>query len=155
MHSPWCVLGGSDWRALPSASGVYAICLDGKVVYIGQSKDLRERLKAHARRDGSYAATLQGLKGEITVRYSVHRGDTASRMIREARLIARLQPKLNGWGTERMQSEPRLDRAGINYREWTYPILPNRHARAKRDHRILRRKFLPAVYQDMLAGGRA
>jgi len=125
------------------------------VVYIGQSVDLRARLRYHARSDGSYAATLQGLKGAITVRYSVHRVDTASRMEREARLIARLQPKLNGWGTERMLSEPRLDRAGINYREWTYPILPNRPTRAKRDPRILRRKYLSAEYQDMLAGGRA
>lgn len=87
---------------LPRAPGVYAIYLDGRLAYIGQTVDLRNRLAEHRLRDG-YAKNVHtewGTFKTLVLKISLSRGygDWA---MRELRLIRRLRPWANRRGLGR------------------------------------------------------
>lgn len=84
-----------DYQTTP---GVYAIYVDGELVYIGQSVNIRNRLKMHNIRY-SYGNSIIVPWGDgrcktchVKVSYSKKYGDWA---MRELRLIKRLKPKFN------------------------------------------------------------
>lgn len=87
------------WRNLPKVPCCYAIYFDGQLKYIGSTSDLRNRFSGHAFRYG-YAKNLYtpwgsfGLSTDIRLKYSPSKkyGDW---LMREARLIRRLQPEFN------------------------------------------------------------
>jgi hypothetical protein len=90
------------WR-LPHVPAVYAIVLNGRVKYIGQTTNLFKRFNNYKMRDGfgGGAFTPWGqFKGDLKVRYSGSKrfGDWA---MRELRLIRRLRPEWNCVGSSR------------------------------------------------------
>lgn len=98
----------SRWRSysirpvLPRSPGVYAIYLDGRLAYIGQSVDLRNRLSEHRIRQG-YDHNVHTDWGtfktmQIKISFSRRYGDWA---MRELRLIRRLRPWANRRGIGR------------------------------------------------------
>lgn len=99
IRGRWIEFDPAANSILPRSPGVYVIMFDGVAVYVGQSIDLRDRLKQHAIRYGygtqyftpwgrvPYAVKITG-KYKLSVRY----GDWA---MWEIRLINRLSPKFN------------------------------------------------------------
>lgn len=89
------------WDA-PAVGGCYAIYLDGKLSYIGQSVNLRSRLSSYRIRPtyGTGYFTPWGQVADVAVKVKIgHRyGDWA---MRELRLIRRLQPSMNCAGSTR------------------------------------------------------
>lgn len=90
----------SLWRAVKhddyiAAPGVYVLLQNGRVLYVGQSVNISERLKQHR-----FVFTLNGIKTKwgflenaiIKCRKSRAYGDW---LMIEARLIRRLKPSLN------------------------------------------------------------
>lgn len=117
MASAWKVTPFSHLACLPNTPAVYAIYHGDELVYIGQTAHLRERLRCH-RRDG---LLCDGAR--LKVRQCRRRGEW---LMREYRLIERLQPRLNIHGTER----------------WRRPPADTNHVRAtflRRQHRIASR----------------
>jgi hypothetical protein len=84
---------------IPKSAGVYAIYLNGELVYVGQSNNLLVRLSRHRIRHG-YSGNLKTPWGEFPgethltgkLKVSRVRGDWA---MWEIRLIERLMPKFN------------------------------------------------------------
>lgn len=92
----------TDW----DRPGVYAIYLDRKLAYIGQSERVRTRLVSHLAgahinmhvdHDAPAIVTQWGTVDRLTLKFKPSRrfGD---RLMREARLIRRLRPVLNRRG---------------------------------------------------------
>lgn len=84
---------------IPRVPGVYVVFMAGKVVYVGQSADVRVRIREHRIRYGFSSNILtpwgnvsQGEGLYIKVKFSRVLGDWA---MWEIRLIARLQPPGN------------------------------------------------------------
>lgn len=73
----------SDNKTAPSQPGVYAFFKDGKCMYVGESKNLKNRLRGHERR-----AQIHGCE----IRF--HACDEHKEF--EKLLIIELQPKKNG-----------------------------------------------------------
>lgn len=97
---------------LPAAAGVYVIFLHGKVVYVGQSLNLRQRFSrgggGHNIRHG-YAKNIHtpwgdfengGAGQSVTGKYRVPRR-YGEHLMWEARLIMKLQPRFNQRGKSR------------------------------------------------------
>ena len=86
--------------SIPALPGCYVVYVDGKPVYVGQSKDVRKRIQGHGFRDslGGSIFTPWGYFKEcyIKVRFASKYGDWA---MRELRLIHRLQPAFNCVGS--------------------------------------------------------
>ena len=87
----------------PDLPCCYAVYLDGRLRYIGQTTSLRKRLRGHkidtARYSDGYR-TAWGFFDKVAVkaRFATKFGDWA---MREMRLIRRLQPDLNCVGSTR------------------------------------------------------
>ena len=100
----WIVVSWKNF-ILPPKSAVYAVYIGGKLTYIGQSVDIRNRFYEHNIRYG-YAKNIITPWGDyqddstITIKYSLSKkyGDWA---MRELRLIRRLRPPLNKSGKGR------------------------------------------------------
>jgi excinuclease UvrABC nuclease subunit len=95
--------GHSRWKHCPTlkeidnASGVYAIYIAGKLVYVGSSEALRYRLYTHISGyglEGSLVKTPWGMFPDVRVKvkYSRYLGDF---LALEYRLIQRLRPTYN------------------------------------------------------------
>lgn len=87
----------------PKAPACYAVFLDGELSYVGSTEQLRARITAHRLRGHAYmdaAWTPWGLFRHVEIRYSLsrRRGDW---LMREYRLITRLNPPLNRRTTDR------------------------------------------------------
>jgi hypothetical protein len=101
---------GKDWRGskwvrldfentslrIPALPACYAVYMDGRLAYIGQSNSLRSRLAGHNLRHG-YANNFHTPWGScrtllVKARFSEKYGDWA---MRELRLIKRLKPAHN------------------------------------------------------------
>lgn len=97
LQKPWIV---------PSKPGVYAVYGDGELIYIGQSSDLRERLRRHNIRP-SYGRGTHSPWGDfdsmhVKVRVGGKFGEWA--MV-EIRLIHRIRPRFNVSGLGRRASK--------------------------------------------------
>jgi len=81
---------------LPSAPACYVIYMDGRLVYIGQTSNIKTRLSNHDFRYDYGNAIItpwgQCQKLKMKVNYGRRYGDWA---MRELRLIKRLKPSLN------------------------------------------------------------
>lgn len=95
--SKWVTL---DWEIfsnyIPGLPACYVVYLDGVLSYVGQTHNLRERLKGHRLRHG-YAKNFHTpwgspLKLVIKARFPDRHGDWA---MRELRLLKRLKPGAN------------------------------------------------------------
>jgi excinuclease UvrABC nuclease subunit len=99
-----------SFRDLPSGGGCYAIYLDGKLSYVGQASNVKERIRFNHRVDvARYSSAIVSPWGRfqtvsVKVRVSKKFGDWA--MI-ELRLIRRLLPRFNNRGTGRPQKKRR------------------------------------------------
>jgi DNA polymerase-3 subunit epsilon len=84
--------------ALPSAPGVYRfVARDGRVLYVGKSKDVRARVKSYFY--GDERKKVQDLLDEVGgVEATVTPGGEAEALVLEARLIARHEPPYNRHG---------------------------------------------------------
>ena len=92
-------------REFPRLPACYAIYLDGRLSYVGQSGDLAKRMSAHGLRLG-YGSSCLSVWGEhksivVKARFGSAYGDWA---MRELRLISRLQPHLNCVGSSRRRT---------------------------------------------------
>jgi hypothetical protein len=99
--SRWVSFDG--WVILPHQPACYVIYLDGELSYIGQTTDLSKRIAGHGIRIGygsGYITNDWGYYDNVVIkaRFSTRFGDWA---MRELRLIARLQPRLNCVGSTR------------------------------------------------------
>ncbi len=99
MHKWFTYLPAAP-HSLPEVPGCYALVLDGKVVYVGQSINLQARFKQHGIRavsGGAHETKWGRLVGELQlkVRFAQKHGDW---YMREARLISRLKPVFNKRG---------------------------------------------------------
>ena len=94
-HDPICEV------CYPGRAGCYVIYGDGRLLYVGQSSNVRSRLAIHRKRWqwrhgpivtnwGTFSSML------VKVRYSEKSGDW---LMREYRLINRLKPPMNSAGT--------------------------------------------------------
>jgi len=86
-----------------SRPGCYAVYLDGQLVYIGQSGNVRRRLFDYNIRNNIFACKTEtpwGQADRVTVKFksSVRAGDW---LMREYRLIKRLKPSGNKVHTKR------------------------------------------------------
>ena len=90
--SKWQVY--NDKKDVPICCGVYVMYKDGKVIYIGISKNVRQRFSKHPIKDWDYMkmkpATTYGAAHDL-----------------EAKLIKKIQPELNSQGSNRMQLSTR------------------------------------------------
>jgi predicted GIY-YIG superfamily endonuclease len=94
----WTAVPYGEFHRICPVPGVYAIYFDDRLVYIGQSSNMRTRISAHCIRQG-YSKYLNwgekfnvGLSCYVKVSPSIRYGDWA---MRELRLIKRLQPSGN------------------------------------------------------------
>lgn len=83
-------------RAAPDEEGLYAIYLDGRLAYIGQTLSLKYRLNAHSLGHAQSIGTWKGqVFGSASVKICLHSSKFSRRINRERRLIKRLSPYLN------------------------------------------------------------
>lgn len=100
-RSTWVTADPTIYWDLPAVPAVYALVLDGRVMYVGQSTNLFRRFNAYRMRlaysDGTLTPWGQ-VPGELVLKYSPSRryGDWA---MRELRLIRRLRPAWNCVGS--------------------------------------------------------
>lgn len=96
--------------ALPSLPACYVVYLDGRLTYVGQTTNLRARLRrGHLINYARYSALIDtpwGFCATVTVkaRFADRYGDWA---MRELRLIHRLQPSGNCVGSTRARRAAR------------------------------------------------
>jgi excinuclease UvrABC nuclease subunit len=95
----WFKIDPFNVMTAPALAGVYVLLIDGKVVYVGQSTDLRSRLRSYRIRHGygrgfhcKWGAYPSADALTIKVKISQRHGDWA---MWELRLIHRLRPELN------------------------------------------------------------
>ena len=90
--SKWQVY--KDKKELPICCGVYVMYKDDKVMYVGISKNVRQRFSKHAIKDWDTVkmkpATTYGAAHDL-----------------EAKLIKKIKPELNSQGSNRMQLSTR------------------------------------------------
>jgi|TARA_R100000995_G_scaffold84368_2_gene62820 hypothetical protein len=90
--SKWQVY--NEKKDIPICCGVYVMYKDGKILYIGISKNVRQRFSKHPIKDWDYMkmkpATTYGAAHDL-----------------EAKLIKKIQPELNSQGSNRMQLSTR------------------------------------------------
>jgi len=79
---------------VPIVCGVYAMYRDGKVVYIGASKDIRKRFSSHNIKDWDYVK----IKPTITF---------GAAHTLEEKLISRINPEYNAIGSSRVELSTR------------------------------------------------
>lgn len=80
---------------VPRFPGCYALLLDGLVVYVGQTKDLRMRFSAHGWKPRrSYLITKWGNFGDYSVKFRPERSAEKRRQL-EGKLLRRLTPLFN------------------------------------------------------------
>lgn len=87
----------------PARAGCYVIYLNGELSYVGQTKNLRARIAAHVyayRPESDSYLTRWGEMKQVDVKahFGLRYGDW---LMREARLIRRLRPRLNIVGVGR------------------------------------------------------
>lgn len=82
-------------RLKGNAPGLYAIYLDGRLVYIGMSKGIKSRLRAHNIRQHSGMVTVRGRCGSQVAVKVKYLNCKKSRILLESKLIRRLRPALN------------------------------------------------------------
>jgi excinuclease UvrABC nuclease subunit len=104
MSRRWISFNDDQQQDIPGVPGCYVIYLDGALTYIGQSCNVRDRIRSHGIRGFRYSAWIKTPWGNarnvrIKVRPSSRYGDWA--MI-ELRLIKRLRPAGNRRGIERV-----------------------------------------------------
>jgi DNA polymerase-3 subunit epsilon len=84
--------------ALPRSPGVYLFRgRDGRVLYVGKSKDLRARVRSYFY--GDSRKKIEDLLSEVTVVEGVRCGSELEALVVEARLIGVYEPKYNRRGT--------------------------------------------------------
>jgi predicted GIY-YIG superfamily endonuclease len=90
--SKWQVY--KDKKELPICCGVYVMYKDDKVIYVGISKNVRQRFTKHTIKDWDYVkmkpATTYGAAHDL-----------------ESKLIKKIKPQLNSQGSNRMQLSTR------------------------------------------------
>lgn len=99
----WNTADPTEYWKLPAIPAVYAVRVQGRVVYVGQTINLFRRFNAYQMRPAWGEGTLTPwghAKGEVVVKFSPSRryGDWA---MRELRLIRRLRPIWNCVGSVR------------------------------------------------------
>lgn len=99
----WLRADPTEYWKIPAVAAVYALLLDGRVMYVGQTQNLFRRFNAYHMRDGYGGGTFTPwgqFRGEIVLKFSPSKryGDWA---MRELRLIRRLQPAWNCVGSVR------------------------------------------------------
>jgi excinuclease UvrABC nuclease subunit len=92
---------------IPKGPGCYAVYADSRMIYVGQSSDVRKRFSNHKIdlcRYSEFVQTPWGIFREITVKIRISKkfGDWA--MI-ESRLIKRLTPSMNCLGSIKPRKE--------------------------------------------------
>jgi predicted GIY-YIG superfamily endonuclease len=93
MKQRWFTTDFSSIGSLPKIPGVYVLYRDNKVVYVGQSVNIRQRLKNHFA--GSHSKHISNCtKSKIKIKYRVNFRIGAWAML-EQRLIAKLKPEWN------------------------------------------------------------
>lgn len=121
----WRKFDPADYQALPDAPVVYVFLVDERVVYVGETKSLRSRMRGYSIKQaaGWGFFTPWGRATNLTAKFAPSRkyGDWA---MRELRLIRRLQPVWNIRGCNKREwvsgHRPRP------YSEKTRPaVLPN------------------------------
>jgi hypothetical protein len=86
MGSRWKTISASQ---IPIYECVYAIYVDSKLIYVGQTNNLYNRLVCHAKRGGfDFRSARVLVKVSHNRRYGEH-------AMRELRLIARVNPEAN------------------------------------------------------------
>jgi excinuclease UvrABC nuclease subunit len=100
-RSAWVTADPTEYWKLPAVPAVYAVTLNGRVVYVGQSTNLFKRFNAYRMRMAYGEGTLTPwgqVVGIVAMKYSRSRrfGDWA---MRELRLIRRLRPEWNCVGS--------------------------------------------------------
>jgi hypothetical protein len=83
----WKSVTANTINTIPESSGVYAVYLDGTLRYIGESNNLRRRVKGHL----STAYRVLPLTSQLTFKYR----EIVAREQLEAQLIKRLKPISN------------------------------------------------------------
>lgn len=104
--SAWRKVRFKDIDSLPKRPGVYAVYIDRRLVYVGQSSNVRSRiLGGHAFNYSRYSNSIQTPWGATSrdvffkVRGSQAYGDW---LAIEARLIRKLKPSFNRIGGRRL-----------------------------------------------------
>lgn len=97
MASKWTI---TDELDLPSTAGVYAIYIDGELVYVGSSSNINHRFSNHGINFCRYSSGIQtpwGHVRDLRIKYrkSDVYGDWA---MHELRLIRRTKPRFNSIG---------------------------------------------------------
>jgi excinuclease UvrABC nuclease subunit len=98
-HAAWLDLV----RGIPEATGLYCVWNGSEILYIGTSKNLRQRLMSHTLRDvfairGANAVTFVALSCEESNSWISDLGNRQKRLSMEKWLIGLHHPPLNGPG---------------------------------------------------------
>lgn len=105
----WQTFDPSDFRSVEAKAGCYAIYVEARLVYVGQSENVRRRIKGYrcenwAGRDDHFDGYTDSPWGNARwryggltakVRYAARFGE---QLMTEARLIYRLRPSFNRRG---------------------------------------------------------
>lgn len=112
-------------RTLPNIPAVYFFRFDEKYIYIGSTDNLSQRIEQHGLNYGygGEILTVWGTAKRVEFKYRVCRRFAEWLMV-EARLIKRLQPKLNRRGTKNRHPK------GVK-RGGSYDLVPLRRIRHK------------------------
>jgi excinuclease UvrABC nuclease subunit len=93
----------TDILRIPAGPGVYAIYEKRKLLYIGSSSNLYNRLYQHQHSDNRVSQALLGRYARVKYRPSVEYGDW---LMVELRLLSRLKPPCNRCGVKRANVSP-------------------------------------------------
>lgn len=106
----WRVVEPAERDVLPEFPACYVVLVGGRPFYIGQTKNLRDRFRAY-RFDYSYGGASEritpwGCLSDVVLKVKLGRkyGDW---LMREARLIRRLQPLMNCTGSVKPRASRR------------------------------------------------
>lgn len=91
-----------NFKEIPHASGCYAIFNEGRPIYIGQSENLRTRLRGHRLLQTEKGFMQEDNRVEVRIRVIFAPGDW---LRREWRLIRRLRPINNARWPDRMEDK--------------------------------------------------
>ncbi|GEM_PF-6811984 len=101
----WATYSAADWEQIPEQAGLYALYLDGKLMYIGRHENVRARLTFQ--RNEPVFGRLPRMRPKdqakrVVIKFSPSRR-SGEELMRAHRLLKRLKPPLN---------EPRRSRRG-------------------------------------------
>lgn len=101
MATHWIIYDPTEPTRIPDEPGCYVIYMDGVLVYIGQSVNVRSRIRSHRIQYHRYVNDIRTPWGDCRaccakIKFSRKYGDWA---MWELRLIRRIQPLCNHIGT--------------------------------------------------------